>query len=559
MNRSTGTAAARPGRRPASGFSLMEMVLAVAIMSILMVAIASAMILAGKAVPTGQTTADRIAQSGTAGHRIIAELQAAVHITERGPSSIAFTVADRDGDGHLERIRYAWSGTAGDPLTRQYNGGSAVEVLTGVHDFTLTYDLKTVTESYRGPHVESAEQLLSSYDGADDLKEFKIEKSKWCGQYFKPTLPAEAVAWGVTRVLFKAKEENSDDDETFVQLRPPDANKTPTTIVLEQHVMSERDLTNDFVWKEFSFSNVGGLDVGSGFCLVLQHCGVGGPSAKVHYDDVVGPGRLDTADTGATWTYDSGRALKHYVYGTYSTRGAIQTATRQYVTAVRVALQVGEDTSSRVETSVRTVNVPQVLSAVWETGFDGDPRQADLNGDGGDWGESEAPFDPQTLSGGIWYAPNAASPNRVILRTLTDEDFVEPTTVEIRYRATSVGGSGVVFWANVDRTGTQCAPLYAVLSKPDAGSQHLRIGNRLPGGSIDWLAVHTGLPDNFVTLRLIVDTDAHTVAVFVDGAHKGTYGYTWGYSDTEQMAAIYAEGCSGEIDSVSIRVGTYGL
>ena len=70
------------------------------------------------------------------------------------------------------------------------------------------------------------------------------------------------------------------------------------------------------------------------------------------------------------------------------------------------------------------------------------------------------------------------------------------------------------------------------------------------------MATYTGLPDDFITVRLIVDPDAGTVAVFVDGAHKGTHAYTWGYSDAEQMAAVYAEGCTGKIDSVSIRVGT---
>ena len=88
------------------------------------------------------------------------ELAGALHITERTATAITFTVADRNGDGSPERIRYAWSGVVGAPLTRQYNGGGVVDVLADVQTFELGYDLKSVTEQYPGPVVEGAEAVL---------------------------------------------------------------------------------------------------------------------------------------------------------------------------------------------------------------------------------------------------------------------------------------------------------------------------------------------------------------------------------------------------------------
>ena len=128
-------------------------------------------------------------------------------------------------------------------------------------------------------------------------------------------------------------------------------------------------------------------------------------------------------------------------------------------------------------------------------------------------------------------------------------------TVEARYRATSVGGWGATLEINADRSGNQCAPLYAILNKPDATTQELKIGNRLPSGSWEnWLAV-LSVPDDFVNVRLVIDPTDDTIAAFVNGVHMGTYTYTWGLNDNGAEGFIYSEGCSGEFDYVRIRVG----
>ena len=51
-----------------------------------------------------------------------------------------FTTADRKGDGGPESMRYVWNGTAGQPLTRQVNGGPLETITQSVADFSLTYD-----------------------------------------------------------------------------------------------------------------------------------------------------------------------------------------------------------------------------------------------------------------------------------------------------------------------------------------------------------------------------------------------------------------------------------
>ncbi|MCH8109306.1 MAG: hypothetical protein IIB15_04175, partial [Chloroflexi bacterium] len=171
--------------------------------------------------------------------------------------------------------------------------------------------------------------------------------------------------------------------------------------------------------------------------------------------------------------------MLYKIWGTHLIPGPVQTVTRQYVTGVQISLQAGDDSAARIDTAARTLNTPEVLSAFWELDFDGDPRTVDTNGDAtGDWDEWEGSFSPGMLTDGIWYSPQIASPNRVMLNTVPDEEFIELTTVEVRMRATAVCSSGPYVWVNADRSGNNCAPVKALLTKLNDNTQTLWVGDR---------------------------------------------------------------------------------
>ena len=87
-------------------------------------------------VREGKTTAEELAL----------ELRYARSFVQRSANEVEFTVADRNNDASEETICYCWSGTPGDPLTRQYNGGTVVEILPNVHDFDLDYVIQTIVD-----------------------------------------------------------------------------------------------------------------------------------------------------------------------------------------------------------------------------------------------------------------------------------------------------------------------------------------------------------------------------------------------------------------------------
>jgi len=126
-----------------AGFTLIEMLVSIAIMSVLVTGIASAIVLATRAAEgAGQPAA--LADAARVIDQITAELAVALTFSERTGIAVTFTVPDRDADEASETIRYAWSGVDGDPLTRQYNGGATQPIVQNVHYFNVTYLLKTL-------------------------------------------------------------------------------------------------------------------------------------------------------------------------------------------------------------------------------------------------------------------------------------------------------------------------------------------------------------------------------------------------------------------------------
>ena len=141
----------------------MEVAVSLAILSVITVAMGSAIVLAVKAVPTADSPAQRTLRGAHLAQQIAAELQYATAIATTEPGAVAFTVGDRNDDSLPETIRYTWAGAPGDPLTRQLNGGSDVAVLQDVYAFALDYGVRTVEEDV--PGGESSEMLLATDNG----------------------------------------------------------------------------------------------------------------------------------------------------------------------------------------------------------------------------------------------------------------------------------------------------------------------------------------------------------------------------------------------------------
>lgn len=132
-----------PHRRAA--YTLLELVIAGAVSALLVGGLASMIYLANRALQ-GQTSGSmQIVEAKEVIDEVAGDLLYATSFSERTANAITFQRPDRDGDDMPETIRYAWSGTAGDPLLMTYNGGTPAVLADRVQTLNLSYLLRPVT------------------------------------------------------------------------------------------------------------------------------------------------------------------------------------------------------------------------------------------------------------------------------------------------------------------------------------------------------------------------------------------------------------------------------
>ena len=142
------------------------------------------------------TAASRRAKTADIINQISDELRYATVITQQTAQILEFVVADRNNDGTAEKIRYEWSGVAGDPLRKTVNGGTAVDVLTSVYAFNVTLQQKSKTTTLTTTTDSSEAQLLGNASVVTGSYR-DIDTSNYCAVQITPTaltgIPANAL------------------------------------------------------------------------------------------------------------------------------------------------------------------------------------------------------------------------------------------------------------------------------------------------------------------------------------------------------------------------------
>ncbi|MDP6543715.1 MAG: prepilin-type N-terminal cleavage/methylation domain-containing protein [Phycisphaerae bacterium] len=127
--------------RNARAFTLLEAMLSTVIISMIMMAMVSVTALSTRCL---NSKGEDVGKASDVIDEITTDLNLAMSFSEQTATAATFTVPDRDNNGQSETIRYSWSGTPGDSIMREYNGGSAVVVAEDVQYFSLEYILKTI-------------------------------------------------------------------------------------------------------------------------------------------------------------------------------------------------------------------------------------------------------------------------------------------------------------------------------------------------------------------------------------------------------------------------------
>jgi len=518
------------------------MVLSLSVMSIAFVAVGSVFLLASHVMPSPGTAEASTVEQSAALSQLIEDLQVARYITEDTGTAITMVVDDRTGDGLPDRLRYAWSGTAGDPLTLSINGSVPVNVADNVQAFSLSFGLGNRVDTVLGSNVVSEEVLLFSRTvaTASDTRHLSTS-TRGIGQVFTPTLPDSATAYTVTRVSVRARTNGSASGVTNARLYKVTGG-VPTGSFLVEHAMNEADLSSSLAWVNLVFDGAPERPAGEATAIALEWES-GTNSATVEFDNGGSTGLLTQDGQDDPWINDAGKSMLIEVYGTTTTPTPDVTLTRQVRTGAHVTLQLGSATAHVADTKL--YREPGVHSAQWDAGFDASPTLVDMDGDGADWKLYRGAM-PGSFADGKWYAGGR-------LETDAANSFDQPMIVDLVMGATAASRGGANFQINADQAGGLAIPITVRAGRDAAGQHYVNVYDDV---SLATARIDTSnLGDNLPAIRLIIAPADNAAAVFVNGAAIGTFTYTPVSASGLAGIASLSEASDGVFDEASIRVG----
>ena len=345
-------------------FTLIETVLSLGIVGIIALAMTSVVLLTGKAMPSAADADVANVTTREVAQRIAGEVAAATQINAVSATSIRFTLPDRDGDNIAEVFEYAWSGTPGDPLRWTYNSEAPISIATGIQAFTIALDQEPVSQSGTGAAAWGSEQVLYEYYGPKAGASGVLGLAS-CAQYFKPTLPADATGWTVTRasVWIRRAPGATFRPELQAGIAGVGLLGEPLAVNTQATTGSTAGVTGTaFVPVVFTCTTTPTYAPGVGVFLRLAPITLATNATnagEVGFDSAVAahPAYFSTTTTGLTWTHDQDGGMACVIMGRVlrplTTTSDIQRATR---------VQIGVTLTGVPEqsASARMLNRPEV-------------------------------------------------------------------------------------------------------------------------------------------------------------------------------------------------------
>lgn len=346
--------------RARRAFTLIEMILALLITSIVMTSVASLVFAATKAAPASDGVQSASMEAAGCLTRLSAELAAAKTVTEASPDAVEFTLADWTGDAIDEVVRYEWGNDAGDPVERRVNAGPPEAIVKAARNFALTYDTNSekvpvgITEDVQTDKIVQSKAVIS-------LVEDGIRANQWLGQIISPSLGASEDSWKLRRIRLWLKQSGTVDGSTIVEIRGVTTGGVPSNAVYASFTINESSLSTTASAVDL-YPVVPEIPATTKLALILRPAS-GASSLDVQFGipttvSTTTPGLVST-DSGATWTKSTVRVAKHEVSADVFDRtdGYV---VRMVVRRVGVVLENGA-APTRLERSVRMLNSPEYV------------------------------------------------------------------------------------------------------------------------------------------------------------------------------------------------------
>jgi prepilin-type N-terminal cleavage/methylation domain-containing protein len=364
------------GPRSSRAFTLVEIITSLAISSILLLALVSAVLLASKALPASSAAVDSRDAATTAIDIMMSELATAKNVVSASTTDVRFTVPDRTGDGADDTIEYQWSGTPGAPLQRNFNDAAWTNVSPPLKAFALSYGKRSSTSSVvTMQNVTSPETPLWLWNGWSGVTllnvAMNLSGSAWVSQSFPVTCPDTNInRLEITRVRLKlSKLAAAGSVSVGVYNTSSLGSGLPLGVPIGSLcTVPSASLPGSAAWVDFPMSGVVLPDCSMSELVVqIKATNATGVASLAYYTAVIslssGPVMRWTSNGGVNWLIDLG-VLKSTapmeVYCTYQKPVSVTSNVTTYSLGRVTASATTSDTGARIDAGMQALNEPGV-------------------------------------------------------------------------------------------------------------------------------------------------------------------------------------------------------
>lgn len=352
--------------RRARAFTLIEMTIALLLAGIVLSALSSVILLGAKAVPDDQGTQSTAIFAADVLEKLSAEVAVAKQITSVGATGIEFTVADWTGDAADETVRYAWGGTAGDPILRDVNGSGAVALVPEAESFVLTRVQGSKDITVDASVNELGNQMVQELDVSSATYAW-ISSGQRFAQRIVPSLPADCSSWRIDEIEVPlwGTDYSSDLDSGIITLELRGVNKAtlrPNADVYATSQYRTGSLSKSLLTAVRFTLRCPELPPDIDLCFVVR--GNRGNSTAVAHWGTPFTSRGTrysywSTDSGSNWNTASSYVVDNEVYATVFTQSETR-ITRTTLSELRAEIVLGEG-SREFERAIRLLNTPEVI------------------------------------------------------------------------------------------------------------------------------------------------------------------------------------------------------
>lgn len=534
-------------RHAQSGFTLLELVVSLAILAVILGGVASALTLATSALPDDAWRAREATQAQL---RVFQQdMRDAVFVRELTSTAIECTVPDRDADGLPEVIRYEWQDSGSKSLVRTVNGASTV-LLTEMVDGRMDAQQSTRAESIAIATTTSAAAQLAIVpaDWSVSGTAFSLTIRSGIAQVLSPSLPANAGLWRVTNVsvLVKKLGTSGTDSDRIFQIRLANDDGSPSSVVLYQSKIS--DFTYSGNLTTASTLSVSGMpyirpDQRICVCFINTSSTVSGQNQFKH---TPGSGMWATADAGTSWSSHAGATMYAAITGVSVIPQNTATLVQEDLKGVTLSATDALGQDARVPTVLNRAS--PLVDHWWRADFDVVPTNEDFDGDGAvDWIVTSGSYTASDLSNG-WLL------NSKSLGVATTSDLTDPLDLRTRLNIATVGQE---WYATLylDQGGSYSSKLTLRVGRLSDSTYRIRLHENWPFPAT--LLIDVTIVAEQCELRLVSVPQKDTVTLYVNDTLLGATGYARSNLTLSVSSPIllYGTSTSVKLDWVEARVG----